>query len=65
MKTIIMTIVLLLSTYTFADEARGVGFMADRIEIRQNMKNENQLTDKVDLENHCNFNDFKNKTVGC
>lgn len=64
MKTIIMTLVLLVSTQTFAREAGDVT-VADRIELRNEMKKDLKVNDSAQQKLHCRSNDYKDQTTGC
>ena len=64
MKTIIMTLVLLLSTQTFAREA-GDSTVADRLELRNDMKKEIKMNDSTQEKLHCRSQDYKDQTTGC
>lgn len=64
MKTIIMTLVLLLSTQTFAREAGDVT-VSDRIELRNDMKKEKNINETNQQQLHCRSNEYKDQTTGC
>lgn len=63
MKTIIMTMVLLLSTYTFAREASDSS-VADRIELRNEIR-KNFQSKESKTESHCSSKELEEKLIGC
>lgn len=63
MKTLIMTVVLFLSTHSFAREISNTNFMADRIEQRIQMINEIQHKNKTST--HCLSTQDNQASEGC
>ena len=57
--------VLLVSTTTSAGEGRERGFIADRIEMRTEMKKKTEANDTSQIKLHCRSENYKVKTAGC